>query len=232
MPQRLTMIKVSASLKPSRRSVHAYFHRSARAWLLIAACFGMALFYAYVVWIARHPTVGEAYQRTFMTGEFAVYPQSTQFRPRDGLAYQPGTTIEVADKPARWYLSRFDWWRFHPPVPYLRNRDGRVFMSIPTAARRPDRPHRLVMEFTCRYPAGTSVDLAISVNGTPVGRLACAQGSVRLDTVLPAGLFPRAAYEEIRIERPDLSLWERVATRVSLRFDAVALDRFSITPLE
>lgn len=209
-----------------------YFKRTPLGWSLVGLLVAIAAFYLHVGWTVKTTTFSEAYRRTFLTGEFAVYPQSTEFRPRDGLEYRPGKVIEIAEKPSRWYLSRFEWWRFNPSVPYLKGLEGRLFMSIPAEARAPGRPHRLRLEFSCRMPPGRETVLDISVNGTAVGDVACGEGAAVFETVLPAGLFPKAAYEEIAIVRRLPGAWERVATRLALRFDAVALDRFVISPVE
>lgn len=209
-----------------------YFRRTPLGWTLIAVLFGFAAFYAFVVWSVATTPFSEAYRRTYMTREFAVYPQSVEFRPRDGLEYRPGKVVEVAEVKSRWYLARFDWWRFNPPTPFLKGLRGRVFLSVPAEARASGRPHRLRLEFTCRMPPGRETRLDIAVNGTTLGDVACGTGPSVFETTLPAGLFPRDAYEDITITRRVPDLWERVATRLALRFDAVALDRFVISPVE
>lgn len=212
--------------------LRGWFRRTPAGWALLAASAALALFYLHVVRTALNPDVSEAHRRTFITGEFAVFPQSRVFLPGDGLAYAPGATVEVATFRGRAHLARFDWWRFAVPKPWLKKQDGRVFLSVPEPLRRPDLPHRLRLEIACAYPSGASALLAVSVNGAPLGQAICAQGLVAFERDLPAGLFPAGAYEEIRISRPGLNWVERLAIGLGLRYDAVALERFSITPLE
>jgi hypothetical protein len=217
-------------VSPPRAALAGWFRRAPSGWALLGAAALCALFYLHVARTALGGRTDEAYLRTFVTGEFAVYPQSTAFRPGDGLAYAPGAEVELAGRRDRRHLARFDWWRFSQPKPWLKRVDGRAFFSIPPALRRPDLAHRLRLDLSCAYPPGAGARLAIGVNGETVAEAWCGQGPVALDVTLPPGRIGVRAYEEIRIARPGLSFAERMRIRLGLRFDAVALDRFSVTP--
>lgn len=209
-----------------------WLRRRPAGWAGLAFALACAAFYLHVARTALNPEVSEGYRRTFITGEFAVYPTSPVFRPADGLAYTPGAVVQVADRLGRAHLARFDWWRYARPKPWLKRSDGRVFLSVAPDLRRPDLPHRLRLGLTCAYPPGRGATLAIFVNGRAVAQAPCARGPVEIDAILPPGVFPTQAWEEIRIARPGLSWSERLAIRLGLRFDAVALDSFSVAPVE
>lgn len=229
---------VSLGLPPSGRAwpravrgAFGWLDRSAAGWAGLAVAAGFALFYAAVVWAALRPAVDEAHRRTFMTGEFGVYPAAAVFGPDGGLAYAPGERVALALPAGRRHLARFDWLREPGRPPALRGVAGRLFLSVPRLARRGDLAHRLALRFACAPPPGESARLAVRVNGVPAGEADCALGRSILTATLPPGRFGVLDFDEIRVERLDLDAWERVLLRLGLGGRAVALEAFSVTPL-
>jgi hypothetical protein len=208
----------------------SWLRRPARGSALIALCVASAGVYAAVMWAAAHPRVTEGYRRTFMTAEFRVYPESAVFAPADGLAYAPGATIDGATARGRRHFARFDWRRTRDGRMALRGPAGRLFLSVPDAARRPGAAHRLVAVFGC--PAGgEATRLAVSVNGAAAGETVCADGAALLDATVPAEVFPAARWEEIVVARPEAGRAARLGARLGFASQTVTLDRLSLTPL-
>lgn len=203
--------------------------RTPAQWLTLVALGLVIGFLALALYKVRNPTADEAYRRTFMTGEFPLNPNAPAFQPDGGLAYLPGTRHELVPFKQRRYFARFDWRRFDPQVPYLVGFVGRLFVSVPERARVADAPHVARLWFICRFPDGEFADLAVAVNGTPIGSVRCAKGDVVFEGVIPAGVFPHAAYEEIRITRTPDGFYPWLLNRLSLRYDAIALTAFEVS---
>lgn len=207
-----------------------WLERDARGWAALAVAAGLAAVYAAVVWAALNPAVSEAHRRTFMTGEFGVYPAAEIFGPDGGLAYAPGEPAALALPAGRRHLARFDWLREPGRPPTLRGLEGRLFLSVPRPERRGDLPHRLTLRFACAHPPGEGALLAVRVNGAPAGEIACGFGRSLFTATLPPGRFGVLDVDEIRVSRPGLGMWERAAIRLGLS-PAVALEAFSVTPV-
>jgi hypothetical protein len=206
--------------------------RTPSGWLALAALAVVVGFLGLAVYKIANPTADEAYRRTFMTGEFPLNPNAPAFRPDGGLAYVPGTRHDLVPFRQRRYFARFDWRRFDPKVPYLTGFMGRLFLSVPDRARAEGKPHRLTLWFACRFPEGEFADLAVSVNGTGLGAARCAAGDTVFEATIPAGVFPKSTYEEIRVTRTPDGFRPWLLNRLSLRYDAVALTAFEIKVAE
>lgn len=205
--------------------------RTALGWLMLGLIAGLAVFYGYVLWLAAHPHVDEAYRRTFMTGEFGVFPKSDDFKGEDGLAYAMGRTLNVRDPEQRRSLSRFDWEHNEQPNVTLRGGVGRLFLHVtgePDAAKR---AHRLSIGLRCRIPLDQAGDVDVSVNGVVVGSADCGKGRVTIEGLVPAGLLGVETYDTITIRRTIGSLYERILTRLGFRVQAVELVALTISPI-
>jgi hypothetical protein len=229
---------VSLGLPPSGRAwpravrgAFGWLDRSAAGWAGLAVAAGFALFYAAVVWAALRPAVDEAHRRTFMTGEFGVYPAAAVFGPDGGLAYAPGERVALALPAGRRHLARFDWLREPGQAPTLKGAAGRLFLSVPPRERRGDLPHRLTLRFACALPPGESAALAVRVNGAAAGVVDCGFGRAVFTATLPAGRLGVLDVDEITVGRLGLTAWERALLRLGVGARAVALETLAVTPL-
>ncbi len=209
--------------RPQRRTV--------LGWLMLVALAGLVAFYGYVLWLAAHPHVDEAYRRTFITGEFGVFPQSDDFKGEDGLAYPIGKTLNFRDPEQRRNLSRFDWEHNEQPDVTLRGGVGRLYLHVTGEADAAKHTHRISVVLRCQIPLDQAGDVDVSVNGVVVGSGDCGKGRVTIDGLVPAGLLGGQTYDTITIRRTIGSLYERILTRLGFRIQAVELVSLTISPM-
>jgi hypothetical protein len=180
-------------------------------------------FYAYVALLVRLPHVDEAYRRTFLTGEFLVYPTSDSWKPGGGLDYPVGTYIDFHRGDMRNWLARPDWTYADKPIVTLRGTTGRLFFHLTGGADAAKRRHKLTLWFACHLPTGEAGDLDVSVNGLAVAAVDCGEGPAKIEADLPAGSLGVQGYDEIALTRAEGSLIVRIATRFGFRAQAVEL---------
>jgi hypothetical protein len=189
----------------------------------------MIVFYGYVAILVANPRVDEAYRRTFLTGEFSVYPTVDAWKPGDGLDYGVGSYIDFRRPDMRQWLARQDWHRVDTPGVTLRGTSGRLFLHLTGEPAPATRPHRLTIGLFCALSARHAGEIEVSVNGRVVGTTEeCSDGPVSIEADLPPGSLGRNRYDEITISRDAGSLFERIATRLGLRAQAVELASLSI----
>ena len=205
--------------------------RSLSGWLILLLLPVLAAFYLHVFSVIARPQVDEAYRRTYLTGEFAVYPAADGWKPGDGLDYRPGTLIDLRQSEQRNWLARFDWHRVDTPTVTLRGFAGRLFLHLPETDDAATRRHRLRLGFVCKLSAQHGGRLSALVNGTYVGDVYCGMGAVQIDAIVPAGVLGQRRYDEITIHRLDGGLLERLETRLGLRVHGVELAWFQIDPI-
>jgi len=192
-------------------------------WLLIVCIAALLAFYAYVAMLVRLPHVDEAYTRTFLTGDFSVYPASDSWKPGDGLDYPVGSYIDFHRGDMRNWLARLDWIHVNKPVVTMRGTSARLFLHVTGETVPATRRHKLTMWFMCHLPTGEAGDLDISVNGRAVAAADCGEGAARIEADLPAGSLGARRYDEIALSRAEGSLIQRIATRLGFRARAVEL---------
>lgn len=205
--------------------------RTVTGWLMLACIASLAVFYGYVLWLAARPHVDEAYRRTFLTGEFGVFPQSDDFKGEDGLAYPVGKTLNFRDPEQRRNLSRFDWEHNEQPDVTLRGGVGRLYLHVTGEADAAKVAHRIKVVLSCHIPLDQAGDVDLSVNGVVVGSVDCGRGRVTIDGLVPAGLLGAETYDTITIRRTIGSLYERILTRLGFRIQAVELVALTILPM-
>jgi hypothetical protein len=197
-------------------------------WLLLLPIAAMLAFYGYVAALVANPHVDEAYRRTFLTGEFAVYPTVDSWKPGNGLDYRVGAYLDFRRSDMRQWLSRSDWHRMDTATVTLRGASGRLFLHMigepDVAARR----HKLTVDLVCRLSMHHASEIEVSVNGRVVGSADCGDGAVTIEADLPAGSLGGVQYDEITISRAEGSVFERIATRLGFRAQAVELTSLSI----
>jgi hypothetical protein len=202
-------------------------------WAVLAVLGALVLFYAGVLGMILKPRYDEDFRRTFVTGEFGVYPPSEVFKGRNGLDYAPGTRVDLTRPKPRLYLNRFDWLWQGDPGPRLKKLSGRIFVHVEDALRRPDRPHRLSIAAVCAYPAGIAGRFRVSVNGSDVGGFTCADHPEPFvfSADLPAGAIGVLEYDEIRLTREPEGLSDRLATAFGMRIPGFQMPWFAIETL-
>jgi hypothetical protein len=206
----------------------APFARGIRGWLAFAAIGGMLVVFAITLWRIANPNVDEAYRRTFITREFAIYPTSPVYGGRNGLTYELGRRVQLAEGNNRWYLARYEFYRFDKVTPFLKGFRGRLYFHLPPMTRQPEKPHRLAMQITCRFDDKPATEMAVSVNGTPIGVVPCANGSATFEATLPPGLIGARDYDMIEIRRTPRDLSDRFETRFATAYGRVAWDWFEV----
>lgn len=206
----------------------AALSRGARGWLSFAAIGVMLLVFAVTLWKIAHPNVDEAYRRTFITREFAIYPTSPIYGGRNGLTYELGRRVQLADSESRWYLGRYEFYRFDKVTPFLKGFRGRLYFHLKPETRAVDKPHRLAMQITCRFDDKPATELAVSVNDVPLGSMPCGNGSATFEATLPAGLIGARDYEKIEIRRTPRDLADRLETRFATAYGRIAWDWFEV----
>ncbi len=211
------------AVRPQRRTL--------LGWLMLVVLAGLAAFYGYVLWLAAHPHVDEAYRRTFMTGEFGVFPGADDFKGADGLAYPVGKTLNFRDPEQRRNLSRFEWEHNEQPDVTLRGGVGRLYLHVTGEADAAQHSHRISVVLRCHIPLDQAGDVDVSVNGTVVGSADCGKKRVTIDGLVPAGLLGAQTYDTITIRRTIGSLYERIMTRLGFRIQAVELVSLTISPM-
>lgn len=202
--------------------------RGLTGWASFAAVAVMMGIFALTLWQVAHPRVDEAYRRTFITREFAIYPTSPVYAPRNGLTYELGRRIPLAEGTNRWFLARYDFYRFDKVTPFLKGFRGRLYFHLPPPSRAVDRPHRLAMQITCRFPDKPLTELSVTVNGTPVGVVPCADGPSLFEATVPPGLIGARDYEMIEIRRTPRDLADRIETRFGTVYGRIAWDWFEV----
>lgn len=204
--------------------------RTASGWLMLAASAALALFYVLPLKAALTPSVDEGYRRNFITREFGAYPTSPVFKGENGLGYKLGTTVVLNAEKPRLILSRYDWLGWDEEGPYMRGMEGRLFLHMEDRVAAYGRSLRLSLGFVCAMPRGAGATLTVTVNDTKVGTLPCRRGAVTAHFTVPAGTMGLKAYDQITISRAPDGWWERVKTRLGLRYSAVALEEIAIRP--
>ncbi|TBW40291.1 hypothetical protein EYW49_03675 [Siculibacillus lacustris] len=202
--------------------------RTAAGRLALAAVAGLAGLYGVVLSMVLTPEIGEAYRRTYLTGEFSILPDADSLGTDDGLAYRPGRRVSLRADEGRKHLARFDWRRDVQPAPTLDAFSGRLFLHLPPAIAGGASAHRLHFGVTCAMPEGEVATLDVAVDGRPVGTVACSRGPVTADLPLPRGLLGARRYDEITLTRRSSGFGDRILTGLDFRHDAVALDWFGI----
>jgi hypothetical protein len=203
--------------------------RGVAGWLMLAATAALALFYVWPLHAALFPAVDEGYRRNFITKEFNAYPTSPVFMGKNGLGYTLGKTLVFDAEVPRLVLSRYDWLGWEDEGPYMAGLQGRVFLHMEDARAVLGRSLRLSLGILCNMPKGSRASLVVDVNGTKVGTVPCRREAVTAHIVVPAGLMGVKTYDQITLSRQPSGLWERVATRLGLRYDAVSLKQMTIT---
>ena len=218
---------VPASVTPAPAAVSSRSKRSARrgplGWMLLLPVAAMLVFYVYVGVLFFRPHVSEAYRRTFLTGEFAIFPAADSWKPGDGLDYQVGTRLDFGRTDMRQWLARLDWRRVDTEAVTLRGAAGRVFLHLVGEDDPAARRHRLTLQLTCRQTARHAGPISVRVNGETVGGADCGDGALTIEADLPPGSLGVNRYETIEITRPEGGFFERIAMRLGLRADAVEL---------
>lgn len=202
--------------------------RSPSGRTALALLAGVVVFHLVVLASIASPDIDETYRRTYVTGEFSIYPGAAPFGDGDGLDYRPGRAVSFGPEEGRKYLARFDWRRGDGPVPNLGTASGRLFLHVTAGQSTGRRAHRLRLGLTCRLPAGEEVRLEASMNGVRLGSILCGQDRVEADLAVPAGLLGSRRYDEIAITRPSEGLADDIRTRLAFNHDAVGLDWFGI----
>lgn len=203
--------------------------RGVAGWLMLAATAALALFYVWPLKAALFPDVDEAYRRTFITREFNAYPTSPVFEGKNGLGYTLGTKVVLNAEKPRLILSRYDWRGWEDVGPYMAGLRGRVFLHMENASAILGRSLRLSLGVECNMPRGSRASLIVDVNGTKVGTIPCRRDAVTAHLIVPAGLMGVKAYDQITLTRDPAGFFERLATRLGLRYDAVSLKHLTIT---
>jgi hypothetical protein len=194
---------------------------------MLIATAALALFYLLPLKAALFPDVDESYRRTFITGEFGGYPTSPVFKGENGLGYKLGTTVTLNAERPRLILARYDWLGWEDDGPYMKGMRGRVFLHMEDRFAIAGRPLRLSLGFVCAMPKHAGASLTVTVNDTAVGSLPCRRGAVTAHFTVPAGVMGVHAYDRITVTRSG-GWWERLKTRLGLRYDAVVLEELAI----
>ena len=197
-------------------------------WLLVAVIFGLVAFYAHVVALLMNPHMDEVYRRTFLTGEFSVYPSTGAWKPGDGLDYSIGTYVDFSRPEMRKWLGRFDWRGDDAPTVTLRGISGRLYLHVVGENDIASRQHRLSLSLNCRILPHHAHEIEVLVNGRSVAIADCIAGAITIDAQLAPGQLGVNRYDEIAIMRDEGSLFERIMTRVGLRAQAVELVGLSV----
>lgn len=204
--------------------------RSIAGWLTLAAISVVIGVYVHVFGLVLAPHVDEAYRRTFVTGEFGVFPEANAFAPGGGLDYQMGSLVDLRQPDQRRWLSRFEWEHNEQPIVTLRGLTGHLYLHITGEPDAGQRAHKLAIALRCRIAHDEAGDVDVRVNGESVGSVDCGSGMASLEADLPVGRIGVKTYDVIEIRRSAGSLYERILTRLGLRARAVELVAFSIAP--
>jgi hypothetical protein len=176
--------------------------RGLRGVLALIGVAALAVEYVAVAAAVATPDVDEAYRRTWMTGEFSVYPQSDAFAGVDGLTLVPGRIAHLTDRVERRSLSRFGWDRDEDGAPTLDEAIGHFYFRLPDG--KPDAAvHRLQLGFDCPT-ASTPQTFAVSVDGRRVGSADCRAGAAAGGVSLVIGRLDARTYHDVAIalDRP------------------------------
>jgi hypothetical protein len=202
--------------------------RTLAGWLLLAPIAALMVFYAYVATLVVNPHVDEAYTRTFLTREFQLYPTADGWKPGDGLDYVVGTYVDFHRHDMRRWLGRLGWQRFDTPTVTLRAISAGIYLHLVGEADPGLKRHKLTIALICRLPLYHAGEIEVIVNGHAAGSADCGEGAVTIEADLPAGSLGVHTYDTIEIARDEGSVFERIATRLGLRAQAVELAAMAV----